>query len=91
MGAIRCPFFHCTNVKRNGVRNGRQRYTCLTCSRSWSSKHRPARKIQKLWHQYAFEGRTVASLAKETMLACAVFAPCWQPTYHHRSSKSPAQ
>lgn len=68
MGAIRCPFFHCTNVKRNGVRNGRQRYTCLTCSRSWSSKHRPGRKTQKLWRQYAFEGRTVASLAKEYRL-----------------------
>ncbi len=60
-----CPSCYCTNVKKNGVRNGLQRYVCRTCRRSWSSKGRPGRKRATLWHQYAFDGRTVNSLAKE--------------------------
>ncbi len=65
MGARRCPFFHCTNVKRNGVRNGLQRYLCQDCGASWRSKSRPDRKLKQLWNQYAFDGRTVKSLATQ--------------------------
>lgn len=65
MRASRCPFFHCTNVVKNGQRNGLQRYLCRDCGSSWKSKSRPSRKLKKLWHQYAFDGRTVKSLAKE--------------------------
>src|SRR5664280_984648 len=65
MGVTRCPFFHCTNVKKHGLQNGKQRYYCATCCMSWSSKNRPGRKLQKLWDQYAFDGRTAKSLAKE--------------------------
>jgi hypothetical protein len=32
---------------------------------SWSNKSRPDCKRQKLWGQYAFDGRSVGSLAKE--------------------------
>jgi hypothetical protein len=65
MGAKRCPFFHCTNVKRNGIRGGKQRYLCQTCNLSWISKDRPGKQRSKLWNQYAFDGRSVGSLAKE--------------------------
>ena len=65
MGAKRCPFFHCTNVKKNGVRNGLQRYVCRSCHASWASKTRPAQRTAILWEKYAFDGRSVKSLAKE--------------------------
>lgn len=65
MRATRCPFFNCINVKRNGTQNRRQRYFCAVCSRSWTSKTRPKKKVTKLWNQYAFDGRSVKSLAKE--------------------------
>lgn len=60
-----CPYCYCINVKKNGVRNGLQRYVCRDCRSSWKSKDRPRRKLAILWNQYAFDGRTVSSLAKE--------------------------
>ena len=60
-----CPFFNCTNVTKHGKQNGRQRYRCRTCKRSWTNKSRPIRKLKKLWSQYAFDGRNVKDLAKE--------------------------
>ena len=64
MRASRCPFFHCSNVVKNGHRNGRQRYVCQDCRTSWTSKKRPDRALTKLWNQYAFDGRNVKDLAK---------------------------
>ena len=65
MGATRCPFFNCINVKRNGIRGGKQRYFCQSCQVSWISKNRPGKQRIRLWDQYAFDGRSVKSLAKE--------------------------
>lgn len=65
MRATRCPYLYCTNVKKSGRRNGKQTYFCNTCKRSWTSKPRPTRKLTLLWGQYAHDGRTVKSLAKE--------------------------
>lgn len=70
MRAKHCPFFNCTNVKKNGKKTGRQRYVRHTCSRHWTSKPRPTRKLVKLWQQYAFDGRTVRDLAREYKLSC---------------------
>jgi hypothetical protein len=69
MRATRCPFFNCTNVKKNGKKLGKQRYVCLGCNRHWTSKSRPSRKTTKLWNQYAFDGRSVQSLAREYKLS----------------------
>ena len=65
MRAIRCPYLYCTNTKKSGRKNNKQSYFCKSCNRSWTSKKRPKRKVNKLWHQYAFDGRSVTSLAKE--------------------------
>ncbi len=65
MRAIRCPYSYCTNVKKSGRKNGKQSYFCHDCGTSWTSKNRPTRKRGKLWEQYAFDGRSVSSLAKE--------------------------
>jgi len=65
MRATRCPYLYCTNVKKNGLKGGRQRYYCHQCNRSWTSQPRPKKFRDKLWSQYAFDGRTVNSLAKE--------------------------
>ena len=69
MRATRCPFFNCINVKKNGKKSGKQRYVCLACKRHWTSKSRPSRKATKLWQQYAFDGRSVKSLAIEYKLS----------------------
>lgn len=65
MRAKRCPYFYCINVKKIGARNGRQRYYCHDCRRSWTAEARPKRMVDCLWRKYAFEGRTVGSLATE--------------------------
>lgn len=65
MRAIRCPYLYCINVKKSGRKNGKQCYFCNTCNRSWTNSQRPIRKLKKLWCQYAYDGRTVKSLAKE--------------------------
>jgi hypothetical protein len=65
MGAKRCPFFNCINVRKNGLQSGRQRYFCSTCRRSWSNKSRSSRRTTILWRKYAFDGRSVKSLASE--------------------------
>jgi len=65
MGATRCPYSYCTNVKKNGSKGGKQRYYCHGCNTSWTSKPRPQKLRDTLWSQYASDGRTVNSLAKE--------------------------
>jgi len=64
MRAIRCPYLYCTNVKKNGTKNGRQRYLCHDCQASWTNITRPLRFRNKLWREYAFEGRKVSWLAE---------------------------
>lgn len=68
--AKHCPFFNCINVNKYGLQNGKQRYFCNTCKRSWTSQRRPKRFVDNLWEQYAFEGRTVKTLAKEHKKSC---------------------
>lgn len=65
MRAKRCPYFNCINVKKIGFRNGKQRHFCHGCRKSWTSRPRPKRALNKLWHKYSQDGRTVKSLAKE--------------------------
>jgi len=65
MSKRHCPLFYCTNVKKNGFKNGRQRYLCHDCQACWTSPTRAMRFRNKLWRQYTFEGRSVAWLAIE--------------------------
>lgn len=71
MTRTRCPYFNCTNtnVKKNGRRNGVQRYVCLHCGGTWQSKRRPDRFVASLWRSYAWEGQTVNTLAKRHELS----------------------
>lgn len=65
-----CPLCYCSNVIKNGVWHGRQRYLCHDCQSSWQSVGRPQRFINRLWREYAFERRTVAQLAKQYGRGC---------------------
>jgi hypothetical protein len=60
-----CPQFHCTNVIRNGVWRGKQRYLCQDCGCSWQNSTRPQRFTNRLWKEYAFERRTIAQLMEQ--------------------------
>lgn len=59
-----CPYCYCTNVIKRGVRSGKQRYSCNNCQTGWTSLSRPERLHAQLWHDYAFERRTVAQLCR---------------------------
>lgn len=62
MALQHCPQFNCTNVIKNGVWRGRQRYLCRDCGCCWQNSTRPERFNNRLWHEYAFERRTVSQL-----------------------------
>ena len=57
-----CPQFHCTNVIKNGVWHGRQRYLCRDCGCCWQNTTRPQRFTNLLWKEFAFERRTIKQL-----------------------------
>jgi len=59
-----CPHCYCINVNKHGARNGKQRYQCQDCLTSWTSLSRPERLQARIWHDYAFECRTVAQLRR---------------------------
>jgi hypothetical protein len=59
-----CPLCYCTNVNKHGVTRGRQRYQCRDCYSTWMGVPRPQRFRNKLWRQYAFEGRSIAWLSE---------------------------
>jgi len=58
-----CPLCYFTNVNKHGLSRGKQRYQCQGCEATWMGTTRPQRFRNKLWRQYAFEGRTVLWLA----------------------------
>lgn len=60
-----CPLCYCSNVIKNGVWHGRQRYLCRGCQTSWQSVGRPQRFIDRVWREYAFERRTIVQLMKQ--------------------------
>lgn len=82
-----CPYCYCTNVTKHGKTHGRQRYECQSCYITWSGLPRSERRQQKLWHEYAFEGASVATLAKRWHKSTATIhrfvsgyiAPDWFP------------
>lgn len=62
MAGRTCPQCYCTNVIKKGMRHGRQRYYCNGCDTRWTNGTRPQRFTNRLWHDYAFERRTIAQL-----------------------------
>ncbi len=59
-----CPYCYCTNVIKRGVRSGKQRYSCPQCLTGWTSLSRPERLQARIWHDYAFEARSVTQLCR---------------------------
>ena len=59
-----CLYCYCTNVTKHGKTKGRQRYQCQGCYGTWSSLPRDEKDKLKLWREYAFEGSSLAVLAK---------------------------
>lgn len=59
-----CPYCYCTNVNKHGKTHGRQRYQCQDCYTTWSNLSRDERRKHSLWREYAWEGSSIAVLAK---------------------------
>lgn len=53
------------SVKKNGKRNGKQRYLCLTCDKQFQSKGRPDKLISVIWHKFVWHRQTINQLSKE--------------------------
>ena len=64
MNRKRCPRCHYTGIIKFGKVNGRQRYRCKKCSKTWSSHVRAKRLEQKIWNDFARNGTSITKLAK---------------------------
>lgn len=51
-------------MKKNGRRNGVQRYLCRACRHPFQSARRPIRWARNLWRRYATKGSTATDLAE---------------------------
>lgn len=58
----RCTWFDNSSVKKNGQRNGKQRYFCKQCHTRFDGGVRL--NSDELWRQYRQEKRTIAQLAR---------------------------
>lgn len=63
-----CPHCHSTTIVKFGTRNGRQRYRCKTCSKTWQNKPQPQRKEAAIWESYAVEDLRIKQLGKKYRL-----------------------
>jgi len=52
-------------VKKNGKRDGIQRYKCLRCGKQFQNKRQPQRKYLDLWEEYVWGKQTLSQLAQK--------------------------
>ena len=67
MNSRHCPHCHCSTktIKHGSTTNGKQRYQCKSCGKTWSNRSQSQRLEQKIWDDYARGGMSVARLAKD--------------------------
>ncbi len=54
-----------TSVKKNGKREGVQRYLCTKCKKTFSSKRRPNRLLESIFKDYFYHRFTLTELSKK--------------------------
>jgi transposase-like protein len=59
----KCIFCHSDDVKKNGRLGGIQRYQCLSCHKNFSSKRRPKKLQEIIFHEYVYKRQTLKDLA----------------------------
>ena len=64
-----CSSCQSSTVVKKGFRSGKQRYLCTNCHKTWTSKSRPTRLIDKLWSDYTVKNDTVNILAERYCLS----------------------
>lgn len=60
-----CPHCHCSIVVKFGMQNGRQRYRCKSCQRTWQNQKQPQRLHEAIWHDYVVEDMRIKQLCKK--------------------------
>lgn len=62
-----CPHCNCSTkaIKFGTTSAGRQRYRCKKCNRTWTSKSRPGRLEDKIWHDFVWNNMPVRALAEK--------------------------
>lgn len=60
-----CPQCNSITVVKFGMRNGRQRYRCKQCDKTWQSKKQPQRLYNAIWHDYTTEGLRIGQLCQK--------------------------
>ena len=67
MNSKSCPYCHCnTGIIKNGTTSSsRQRYLCKNCHKTWTSKPRPSRLADKIWHDFVWNNLPVRALSNK--------------------------
>lgn len=60
-----CPHCHCSTVVKFGVQNGRQRYRCQKCHKTWQAKSQSQRLCQAICYDYFVEDLKIKQLCKQ--------------------------
>lgn len=60
-----CPHCHCNTVIKFGVQNGKQRYRCRGCHRTWQTSPQPQRIYKAIWHDYFVEDLKIKQISKK--------------------------
>lgn len=60
-----CPHCHCNTVIKFGVQNGKQRYRCRGCHRTWQTSAQPQRIYKAIWHDYFVEDLKIKQISKK--------------------------
>ena len=73
-----CPFCNVKQIRKNGKRNGRQRYQCTSCNRHFDGGNRI--NSEALWKRY--------SAGKQTAQQLAEYYGCCRKTIHRHLQKA---
>ncbi len=64
-----CPYCHCNIVVKYGIQNGRQRYYCRKCNRTWQTKSQPQRLYKTICYDYFIEDLKIKQLCRKYNLS----------------------
>jgi len=63
-----CPYCDSSRTIKFSKQNGKQRYRCKDCLRTWQNKFRPSRRNESIWHDYCHNFMPIRELAKKYQL-----------------------
>ena len=67
MNSKHCPYCNCSTktIRFGETQSGRQRYRCKACRKTWTSKSRPMRLTENIWHNFVWDNMPARALAEK--------------------------